>query len=147
MKASLLSAPGLLFVAVIPSNVTNRAAIALLATLLWVSCRGPAPQVTVSGRDQVRLAGKYRFSTADLNINLDIRPDGTYWASMDAWATITEEHGVWRLERDNIVLKPQSEGQRLPIRELEPFRDNGADMLRIIEPDSAIGRAIVFRRE
>lgn len=124
----------------------NRSVGALLVAFFLASCRGPLPQAPAGGTNPVESAGKYRFSTADLRIDLDLRPDRTYYASMDGWARISEESGVWRLEEGDILLKPRSGGLPMPIRQLRPVRQDGTDVLQIVDPDSQIGRAISFSR-
>jgi hypothetical protein len=121
-------------------------ATALLAAALCVSCRSPVPNAFPSADDQRGVAGQYHFSTADLRIDLDIRADGTYYAFMDSWARVTEEHGSWHTEGDNIVLKSRSGGLQMPIRRLGPVRQAAAGTFQIVEPDSQIGRAIMFSR-
>jgi len=128
----------------------KRIVIVLLAAALCASCRspvvGPTPDTTRNAGGQPAVAGQYRFSTADLRIDLDIRPDGTYFASMNSWARVTEEHGVWGIEGDNVVLKCRSGGLQMPIRRLGPVRQRPAGMFQILEPDSQLGRAIIFSK-
>ncbi|MCX6922174.1 MAG: hypothetical protein NT154_02985 [Verrucomicrobia bacterium] len=124
----------------------KRIAIALLTAVVCASCRSPAPSATPSADDQPAVAGQYHFSTADLRIDLDIRADGTYYASMDSWAHVTEEHGSWHTQGDNILLERRAGGLQMPIRRLAPVSQAPTGRLQIVEPDSQIGRAIVFSR-
>jgi hypothetical protein len=126
----------------------NRMVIALLATFLCASCHSPAPKSAVNNKagGQVAIPGKYYFSTADLFIHLDLRADGSYHSSMDCWARMTEEHGVWRLEGKDIVLTLQSGGLQMAVGRLGPVSEASPSTLHIVEPDSQLGRAITFRR-
>ena len=124
----------------------RRIAIALLAAMFRASCRSPAPNTTASAGDQPGVAGHYRFSTADLRIDIDIAADGTYGASMDSWAHVTEERGSWHTEGNDIVLKRRSGGLQMPIRRLAPASQAPTGRLQVIEPDSQIARAIVFSK-
>ena len=127
-------------------NVMKRIVIVLIAAAVCASCRSPAPNGIPNASDPPSVAGQYHFSTADLRIDLDIRPDGTYFASMNSWARVTEEHGVWGIEGDNVVLKCRSGGLQMPIRRLGPVRQRPAGMFQILEPDSQLGRAIIFSK-
>ena len=98
----------------------NPMAIALFALFLCASCRSPAPKVLAEAGDQAAKAGQYRFSTFDLRIDLDLRVDGTYYASMDSWARVSDEGGTWRLEGKDIVLTSQSGGLQMAVRRLGP---------------------------
>ena len=128
------------------TSLMNRLAIALLATGLCVSCRSSGPQAAASRKGEAGSAGRYSFSAPDLRIDLDISPDGTYYASMDSWARLSQERGVWCIGGDNVVLKRQSGGLQMPIRQLGPVRQDGADMWHIVDPDSQVGRAMIFTR-
>jgi hypothetical protein len=105
-----------------------------LAALLCVSCRHPAPQPAASVGD--RLAGRYTFSTADLNIELVLRADWTSYASMDRWAEMSGESGAWTIAADVVVLRPESGGLAVPIHRLRLDRQSARDVLRMVDPDS-----------
>jgi hypothetical protein len=133
------------YMAITRHGIMKRTAIALLAGSLCAGCRTQAPKI-VSAVDQHGIAGQYHFSTADLRIDLDFRADGTYHASMDSWAHVTEEHGVWQTEADNIVLSPRFGGLQMSIRRLGPVPQSPAGRLQKVGPDSQIGRAIMFSK-
>lgn len=124
----------------------KRIAIVLLAAALCASCRSPRANAIPNAGEPPGVVGQYQFRTADLRLDLDIWADGTYHASMDAWAHRTEEHGHWHMDGDVIVLRSRSGGLQLPIRRLGPVRQAPAGTLQIVEPDSQIGRAIVFSK-
>ena len=121
-------------------------AIMLLAAALCASCRGPGPKAIRATGEPPGVVGQYRFSTADVRLDLDIRANGTYDASMDAWAHVTEEHGHWHMDGDAIVLRSRSGGLQMPIRRLGPVRQAPAGTFQIVEPDSQIGRAVLFSK-
>jgi hypothetical protein len=105
-----------------------------LAALFCVSCRSPAPQPAASVGD--RLAGRYTFSTADFEIDLMLRPDWTYFASMDRWAEMSAESGSWTIAADVVVLQPESGGLAVPIHRLRLDRQSGRNVLQIVDSDS-----------
>lgn len=116
--------------------------VLLLAALLCGACHGPLPRAVNIKADITT----YRFSTADLQIDLDLRSDGSYYARMDCWAKVSDEVGVWRMKADDIVLQARSGQLQLPIRKLGRVGADNADSWRIVDPDSEIMRAGVFRK-
>ncbi len=124
----------------------NRMAITLLTACLCASCHSPAPKPSTDAVGQVAIPGGYCFSTIDLQMELDLRADGTYYASMDSWAKRTEERGLWRTEGKDIVLTSQSGGLQMAVRRLGPVLEANPSAFHIVEPDSELGRAIIFRR-
>jgi 4-amino-4-deoxy-L-arabinose transferase-like glycosyltransferase len=123
------------------------ATLALLAMVLFSACHAPTHSGTAAGTESPSLAGQYVFSTADLRIDLYLRPDATYYAAMDAWANTTSERGVWHNQGEDIILKSEQGELRMSMRRLSPVRRNGETFYRIVDPDTEIRRAIVFRRE
>jgi hypothetical protein len=110
------------------------------------SCRSPAPSATPRTGNQPAMVGRYRFSTADLRIDLDTRTDGTYYASMDSWTHVTEEQGSWHPQEDTVLLERRAGGLPMPIQRLAPVSPASTDRLQIVEPDSQVGRAIIFSK-
>ena len=65
-----------------------------------------------------------------------LRPDRTYFASMDRWAEMSAESGFWTIAADVVVLQPKSGGLTVPIHRLRLDRQSARDALRMVDPDS-----------
>ncbi len=114
----------------------------LLGALVCASCHGPVRRSGSIGTD----AARYRFSNADLQIDLEIRTDGSYYARMDCWARVTDEAGVWSRKGDRIALEARSGKLQFPIRQLGPVSPDNANSCQIVDPDIEITRAVILQR-
>ncbi len=107
------------------------------------------PELPPKGSGGARL-GNYRFWTADCKIDLELRPDHTYYTSMEAWARTGQENGAWSFIDERIVLRPEGAGLGLPIHRLLPDHENNADILRVVDPEAPanrVARAITFGKQ
>jgi hypothetical protein len=121
-------------------------ATTLLAAVLCASCHSPTAPTSTSVAAQPVGSVHYCFATADLRIDLDLSANGTYFASMDCWARVTEESGVWSMEGANVDLKCRSGGLQMPIRRLAPTHQAPGGTLQVVEPDSWVGLGVVFSK-
>jgi hypothetical protein len=80
---------------------------------------------------------RYTFSTADLSITLLLKSDGTYFASMNNWAKVTQETGHWSREAGDFILHPQTDELSIPIRRLRPMHQDTTEWLMPLEPNGA----------
>ena len=130
------------------SDRLNRTATILVAALFCVSCSGPAQKVAGAKTDDDGAAGIYSFSMPDLKLDLVLRPDRTYYASIESWGREQLETGTWKTESGDVVLK--TDGQELDLRmhRLRPAYEGAGESLRIVDPDSPtwVTGTIVFQR-
>jgi hypothetical protein len=126
----------------------NRAASVLFATVFCASCSGPAPKIAPARSDQDGAAGIYSFSTPDLKLDLVLRPDRTYYASIESWGREQLETGTWKTESGDVVLKTDGQELGLRMHRLRPAYEGGRKSLRIVDPDSPtwVTGTIVFQR-
>jgi hypothetical protein len=106
-------------------TILSRAGYSLMLILFCASCRTPAPQVTANDPSRDSLAGFYALPIPDLSYRLDLRRDGTYWLSLDNWARIKDEGGVWTVAEGDVILHCKTGGLKPPIRHLRPDGKDG----------------------
>jgi hypothetical protein len=101
-------------------------------------------------RARTALAGKYAFSTADLNITLKLHPIGTYYLWIEKWGGVrTEETGAWELANREVVLHSTNGQIAFPIHRLRLGRaDDGHELLFVLDDhNNIVWSDLSLRRE